>query len=93
MQRDIFVCREKAFPGRDFCRLEAFGGAVLRRREAGEGRFLKKNFDFMSLRVSSFAFRAVKKVKKYFGGLENGCIFASAFVEKRGLLKSRGPEG
>ena len=24
-----------------------------------------------------------KKMKKYFGGLENGCIFASAFEEKR----------
>ena len=29
-------------------------------------------------------------LKKYFGDLENGCIFASAFAEKRGLLKTQG---
>ena len=56
---------------------------------------MRKFFFVRNTRSDSVLYAAVEFfLKKYFGGMENGCIFASAFAEKRGLLKTpeRGQE-
>ena len=48
-----------------------------------------KNFSWcMLLTDSAVTYHEVDNLKKYFGRMENGCIFASAFDEKTTLLKS-----
>ena len=46
-------------------------------------------FFFFDTTVDYKHFTSVQVIflKKYFGSLENGCIFASAFDKKTGLLK------
>ena len=90
LQRDI---RFFAMDARSWTENVLFAGGfgrfcvVLR----GGGWFVRKKIDIYNIHVTSeLMLITIKNRKKYFGSFENGCIFASAFAEKRGLLKSPG---